>query len=117
MSGIITVLVFVQTYVLPILFAIGLIFLIYGVVHSFVLDRSMIGHPWIVRSVVVLLFSTLLAAVVVFLLFLFGGADGQGSGAGGDGRGGDGDGSGRIDGGGVIEERRNILPAPDVPRR
>lgn len=44
-EGLVTFLSFLEVYVVPIIFAIGVILFFYGFINSFLIDRPDVGHP------------------------------------------------------------------------
>lgn len=66
-AALISVFVFLQQYIIPIIFAIGVICFLYGVVNSFMIERPDVGHPFLLRSFV--LFSIALLAYGALSIF------------------------------------------------
>lgn len=62
-------LIFIQQYVITAVYAIGVIFFLYGIVNSFMLGRADLGHPYLLRSFVVFIFALLLYGATALLLW------------------------------------------------
>lgn len=109
MSESITIaLLFLQNYILPAAFAIGVIFFIYGFVNSFMVDRPEVGHPSIVNSFAIFAATLIAYGAVLFFMWVIAFSATLSS---EDLR----DGSG-IDAGADIDRGNSFLQVPDVPR-
>ena len=103
MSGIIAVVVFLQQYVIPILFALGVIFFLYGFINSFMVGRPDIGQPHMIRSVFLFGIALILYGMLAFIGMVF-----------------TYDGPSDLDRentefGAEVREGRSVLPTPNVP--
>lgn len=105
MTGILAVLVFIQQYVVPVLFALGIVSFFYGAIHSFVLDVSEIGNPELVRSMAIFIIGLIVYGAVAGLIMM---TTGFTSSSGSDGSSNDRRG---VD----VERERSVLPVPNVP--
>lgn len=97
------IILFLQQFIVPAVFAIGVIFFLYGVANSFWLGRPDLGHPALLRAMLFFIISLLLFGVLAFLLWLAGGyaewsADRE-----------------EDDFGAEVERRRSTLPTPNAP--
>ena len=97
----------VQLYTVPIVFALGLILFFYGAIHSFVLGRSTIGNPFLIRASIVLGVGVLIYLILAGLIMLFSMFTLSGNNLNTD--------NNRSNQGAEIKRERSVLPVPNVP--
>ena len=71
MESVSSILMFLQDYLVPIIFALGLISFIYGYVNSFMLGRGDIGHPHLLRSLMFFTVALICYGILAFILWSF----------------------------------------------
>lgn len=106
-TSILSVFLFLQQFVVPVVFAIGVIFFLYGLVNSFWLERPDLGHPALIRAMLFFVVSLVIYGAVVLLLWLVGAyetglqdrSNGTNSGFGAD-----------------VDRGRSVLPTPNAPQ-
>ena len=102
LEGTIGVIVFLQQYVIPVVFALGVIFFLYGFINSFLVGRPDIGQPHLIRSI--FLFGIALvvygALACLGLMLSSGGSEVE---------------MGDTEFGGRVDRDRSVLPVPNVP--
>lgn len=110
-----TIYVFLQKWLVPFLFAIGLIFFVYGFIVYYIIghqsgdeDRMDHGRHNLLKAFVFLSLA-LLIYFLVFAVGWFGNYILETSGSAGGG--------GSIDGGADVNREQDLLKVPDVPRR
>lgn len=106
-TALIGIFLFLQQYIVPIIFAIGVIFFLYGFVNSFMLERPDVGHATLLHSCALLAAALLLHGVLVFLIWVL--SPGAWSGFSTPPS------SENIPGASVDHER-SVLPVPNAPR-
>ncbi|MEX0917795.1 MAG: hypothetical protein WDZ93_01430 [Candidatus Paceibacterota bacterium] len=106
-GGILSVVLFLQDYLVPGMFAIGAIFFLFGIVNSFMLDRPDLGQPNIVRAVFFFGIAIFLYLALAFLgMLMTRGWDETNEEYFGD-----------AEFGAEVNQQRSILPTPNVPSR
>jgi hypothetical protein len=101
-AGIIAVIVFTQHYVVPVIFAIGIIYFMLGVVNAFMLHRSDLALPKLIQSIVYVGPAILIYGVLAVIGLLVTSTTHP-----------------RIEGtdfGAQVERQHGVLPTPNVPQ-
>ncbi len=112
------IVVLIEQFLVPFLFSIGFIFLIYALVYYFILgfeeDKRADGRLYLIKANIWFFLGLVLYIIVAFTVWLFTGFGGFGLFGGDNDRvDGDTDGGAGID----ITKEQNVLPLPDVPTR
>lgn len=100
------VIAFLETYLVGGMFTLGVLFFVFGAVYTFLLEKALVGNPWLVASVVwfaAALITYGVLALVVTLATVFDEAVV----------------SGNTEAGNApleVESERRVLPVPNVPR-
>lgn len=100
------VIAFLETYLVGGMFTLGVLFFIFGAVYTFLLEKALVGNPWLVASVVWFAAALITYGVLAFVVTIATVFDEVVAGSNAD------TGGASIE----IESERRVLPVPNVPQ-
>lgn len=106
LAGLLSIFIFLQQYIVPIVFAIGVICFLYGAINSFLLDRGDLGHPFLLRSLMLFTVSIIIYLILSACIVLVS-TDFTNNQTGTD----------TNTFGAEFERKGSVLPTPNTPRR